>query len=103
MIMGLLSSVYVLACIFMILIILIQRGKGNMGLGSFGGGTQLLFGGSGGQDVFQKITWVLGAILIFGSLGLSMLKVQSYTSGKILNDYKVPARNSVPLNLPTDE
>lgn len=35
-----------------------------MGLGGLGGGSQLLFGGSGGQDLFQKITWGLGAIFI---------------------------------------
>jgi len=39
-----------------------QKGKGGMGLGSMGGGAQMLFGGSGGQDIFQKTTWVLGII-----------------------------------------
>jgi preprotein translocase subunit SecG len=45
-----------------------------MGLGAFGGGSQMLFGGSGGQDIFQKITWVLGALFIAGSLVLSLMK-----------------------------
>ena len=45
-----------------------------MGLGSMGGGTQLLFGGSGGQDLFQKATWVMGALFMGGSLGLAMMK-----------------------------
>lgn len=45
-----------------------------MGLGSLGGGTQLLFGGSGGQDIFQKATWVMCALFMGGSLGLAMLK-----------------------------
>lgn len=45
-----------------------------MGLGSLGGGTQLLFGGSGGQDLFQKATWVMAALFMGGSLGLAMLK-----------------------------
>src|SRR3972149_5611215 len=100
MIVGLFSSLYVFTCVFLILLILIQRGKGGMGLGSLGGGTQMLFGGSGGQDVFQKITWVLGAILIFGSLGLSLLKVHMYTSGQYLNDYKAPIKQSAPLQQP---
>ncbi len=48
-----------------------------MGLGSLGGGTQLLFGGSGGQDLFQKTTWVMAALFMGGSLGLAMLKKPS--------------------------
>jgi protein translocase SecG subunit len=47
-----------------------------MGLGNLGGGTQLLFGGSGGQDLFQKMTWILGAIFMFGSLGLAIMKTR---------------------------
>lgn len=45
-----------------------------MGIGAIGGGSQMLFGGSGGQDIFQKITWVLGAIFMVGSLVLSLMK-----------------------------
>lgn len=45
-----------------------------MGLGNLGGGTQLLFGGSGGQDLFQKTTWILGVVFIGGSLLLSIMK-----------------------------
>ena len=45
-----------------------------MGIGSIGGGNQMLFGGSGGQDVFQKITWVLGSIFMIGSFILALLK-----------------------------
>jgi len=45
-----------------------------MGLGNLGGGTQLLFGGSGGQDIFQKITWTLGALFLMGSLPLALMK-----------------------------
>lgn len=56
-----------------------------MGLGNLGGGAQLLFGGSGGQDLFQKITWVLGALFMGGSLALSMMKTSNYRSSRYLN------------------
>lgn len=45
-----------------------------MGLGNLGGTSQILFGGSGGQDILQKATWFLGTIFIFGSLGLAVIK-----------------------------
>jgi len=51
-----------------------QKGKGGMGLGSMGGGAQMIFGGSGGQDIFQKTTWVLGIIFMSGALMLTLMK-----------------------------
>ena len=54
--------------------ILLQQGKGDMGLGSMGGGSQMLFGGSGGQEFFERATWILGSLFILGSLGLAILK-----------------------------
>lgn len=74
MLYGFLVSLFVLNCLLLVLIILIQQGKGNMGLGNMGGGAQMLFGGSGGQDLFQKITWVLGTIFMAGSLILAIMK-----------------------------
>jgi len=74
MLLGLLITLFTFVCFLLILMILIQQGKGSMGLGSLGGGTQMLFGGSGGQDIFQKITWILGAIFMVGSLVLALMK-----------------------------
>lgn len=68
-----LMVLFVVVCFFLALFILLQQGKGDMGLGSLAGSSQLLFGGSGGQDFFEKITWTLGAIFLLGALGLSIL------------------------------
>jgi len=74
MLLGLVIALFAFICFLLVLIILIQQSKGGMGLGSLGGGAQMLFGGSGGQDIFQKITWVLGAIFMVGSLVLALAK-----------------------------
>jgi preprotein translocase subunit SecG len=71
---NLLVVLFALLCLIMIPLILMQKGKSSMGFGSLGGGTQLLFGGSGGQDLFQKATWTMGALFMAGSLVLAMLK-----------------------------
>lgn len=71
---SLLTALYSFMCCLIVLLVLIQKGKGNMGLGSMGGGNQMLFGSSGGQDIFQKITWILCGLLLIGSLSLSVLK-----------------------------
>ena len=74
MLYGLVITLFVVLCLMIILIILLQKGKSSMGLGGLGGGTQLLFGGSQGQDLFQKVTWAMGAIFMVGSLLLAMVK-----------------------------
>ena len=74
---GLLSFFFALLCILLVLLILIQKGKSSLGIGSIGGQNQMLFGGGGGQNLFQKITWIMGLILIVGSIGLSTLKYKN--------------------------
>lgn len=69
-----LMILFVFLCFLLALAILMQQGKGDMGLGGLGGGSQMLFGGSGGQEFFEKITWIMGALFIVGSLGLALLK-----------------------------
>lgn len=56
-----------------------------MGLGAFGGGTQMLFGGSGGQDLFQKVTWGLGAVFLFGSLLLALMKSSQVSTSQYVS------------------
>lgn len=91
MLYGLLVFLFSLVCIFLVIIILIQKGKSSMGMGSLGGSTQLLFGGSGGQDIFQKITWVLGFLFLSGSLTLAILKKESSSILNLVQDQ--PAEN----------
>lgn len=74
MLYGLLLTIFVINSLLLILIVMIQQGKGNMGLGNLGGATQMLFGGTGGQDIMQKTTWVLGSVFMVLSLVLSLMK-----------------------------
>lgn len=95
MLIGFLNFLYVLVCILIILLVLIQKGKSSLGLGGINAGGQILFGGSGGQDIFQKTTWVLGALLLGGCLGLAILKAKNYDS--IKSKYSVQrAANQAP-------
>jgi len=78
MLFGFLLTLYIINCLFLVLIILMQKGKSGLGLGGLGGGAQMLFGGGGGQDLFQKTTWVLGSIFMAGALVLSLMKTTEY-------------------------
>jgi len=78
MLYGLLNTLYIINAIFLALIIMIQKGKSSMGMGALGGGSQVLFGGGGGQDIFQKITWIMATIFMAGSLILSIMRTVEY-------------------------
>lgn len=74
MLLGLLTGFFCVMNMLLILLILYQKGKNSLGLGSLGGANQMLFGGTGGQDLFQKVTWVLVALFLSGSLLLALYK-----------------------------
>ena len=97
-----LMIIFLLLCIVLGIFILIQSGKGDMGLGSLGGGSQMLFGGSGGQEFFERTTWVLGALFIVGALGLAVLKSketrQSRLTGFVTSQKVAPQQT--PKNIP---
>ena len=97
-----LMVLFVILSILLAVVILIQPGKGDMGLGSIGSGSQVLFGGSGGRSFFEKVTWVMAALFILGALGLSLIKSRekqySSLSGFTAKAGSVPAQRSLPVN-----
>lgn len=66
-----------------------------MGLGNFGGSNTMLFGGSGGQNIFQKITWGLGFIFMAGSLILSIMKTSMVKSSRYIGKYPMMQQRQV--------
>lgn len=94
MIVGLLTGGFVLLAFILAFIILLQKGKSSLGLGGMGGGSQMLFGGSAGQEVFQKITWVLLAIFMFGSLSIAILKTKKHGRRTPNVSYNMPLSSS---------
>jgi len=92
---SLVTFLYGVMCCLIILLVLTQRGKGSMGLGNMGGNNQMLFGSSGGQDIFQTATWILCAFLLGGSLILSTLKSKyGKSSSKISYSRNIPVDNN---------
>jgi len=89
MLYGLLLTLFIFVALLLILLVLIQQGKSSMGLGGLGGGAQMLFGGSGGQDLFQKTTWVLAAIFMASSMALALLKAKKTESSRYLSKGKI--------------
>lgn len=98
MLYGFLVICFIIVCFLLILLILVQKSKGGMGVGAFGGSSQMLFGGSGGQDVMQKTTWVLVAFFLLGSLVLSLMKSTSYRKSRFLKEQAAATMPHIPSN-----
>lgn len=76
MLIELLTATIVFLCFLIVLAVLLQEGKGDMGLGN--ASRQMLFGGSGGQNILEKVTWVLGFLFIALALGLTIAKTKEH-------------------------
>lgn len=72
-----LTVVHAMACIFLMLVVLIQPGKSG-GLGALsGGGAQQVFGGRGAGNILTKITWVTATIFFLSSITLAYLSTST--------------------------
>ena len=75
---------HVLACIGLILIVLLQRGKGADLGAAFGGSSQTVFGSQGAGGFLTKVTTAAAVVFMFTSLGLAYLsshRVQATVMG----------------------
>lgn len=66
------TIVHVATCVLLVLVVLIQSGKGAEISASFGGSSQTVFGSSGGQNFFTKFTYALAAVFMVTSVLLTV-------------------------------
>jgi preprotein translocase subunit SecG len=66
---------HIIACLFLIGVVLLQQGKSQDLASAFGGGgTQTAFGPRGSANVLSRATTILAALFMVTSLALSMLR-----------------------------
>ncbi len=66
-----LTVLHVVACLFLVFVVLIQPGKSG-GMGVFtGAGAQQVFGGRGAGNILTKTTWVTASVFFVTSITLA--------------------------------
>ena len=81
---------YVLVCIFLVLVVLLQQGKGADLAGAFGGGgSQTSFGPRSASNIMHRMTTVSFILFVVLSLALAILSGKQGTS--VMKEIEAPA------------
>ncbi len=77
----LLVILYVLVCLFLVMVVLLQQGKGADLAGAFGGGgSQTSFGPRGGTNIMHRLTTSVFVLFVVLCLTLAILSGKQRTS-----------------------
>jgi len=85
----LLIVIHVLVSLFLIVIVLLQHGKGADIGATFGGSSQSLFGSEGPVPLLNKITTASAVIFMLTSVTLAYMSAHRSTSS-VMSDLKAP-------------
>ncbi len=92
----LLVAIHVIVCIALIMIVLLQTGKGaDMGAAFGGGGSQTLFGATGATTFLGKATTVAAVVFMLTSLTLAY-RSSHRTAESIMQNPSVPIEETAP-------
>ena len=86
----LVAGIYVLICLTLMLVVLLQQGKGGDIANAFGGGSsQAAFGARSGATVLSRTTAIAAGAFMVGAVLLGVLGQKG--PGSVLGTIKVPA------------
>jgi preprotein translocase subunit SecG len=109
-----LEIIHVSVCLFLILVVLLQQGKGGgMGAAFGGGATQQVFGGRGAGNLLTRATAICAGIFMLTSVSLAYVSssgdrdlkariVEEQRKGKGNEGTRVKAAKPQPAMPPTD-
>jgi preprotein translocase subunit SecG len=93
-------TLHIIACLFLITVVLLQSGKEGMGV-IFGGGSSSVFGSGGAGGLLTKLTAMFAAIFLVTSLLYNVLSSSSVESGSRILDIEVQEQAPA-IDLPED-
>jgi len=90
----LLIIIHIIVCIALIMIVLLQTGKGaDMGAAFGGGSSQTLFGSTGASTFLSKATTGAAIVFMVTSLGLAYLSSHRPGTGSVVTDTPPPVES----------
>ncbi len=90
-------AIHVIVCIVLVLVVLLQSGKGADLAGAFGGGaTQTAFGSRGPASFLSKMTTISAIVFMLTSIGLSIPKWSHAPASKSILENKKQTTTAPP-------
>jgi len=96
--MTIIIVVHILVCAALILIVLLQAGKGAEMGAAFGGASQTIFGSAGAMGFLSKLTTVAAVIFMITSLLLTF--TSSRRASTVMKERPAPTAPSAPSEMP---
>jgi preprotein translocase subunit SecG len=97
LILLLIKVLHIAVAVFLILVVLLQTGKGAEMGAAFGGSSQTLFGGGGPAGFMAKLTTAAAVCFMLTSLGLAYVSSENRLGG-----VELPAAQQAPAQFPAD-
>lgn len=109
------TIIHIFVCLALIMIVLLQTGKGaEMGASFGGGGNQAMIGSSGGATLLSKITTAMAIIFMLTSLSLAYMSTSGLRQQSVTENIPVettepspatvaPATEKAPVTQPATE
>jgi preprotein translocase subunit SecG len=99
--MTVLIIVHVTMSLSLIMIVLLQSGKGAEMGAAFGGSSQTVFGGAGAAPFLSRVTTAAAVIFMLTSLALAYISAKPF-EGSIMDDVQTipPAAMNIPAQAP---
>jgi len=94
------TIIHIVVCLMLILVVLLQAGKGASMGAAFGGSSQTIFGSSGPGTFLGKMTTVIATVFILTALSLSYFSVHKQPT---LMDKTVPQAQQQKVPTPADQ
>src|SRR5687767_15691193 len=98
-------GIYAIVCLTLILVVLLQQGKGGGIANAFGGGaSQAAFGARSGATVLSRATTVLAALFVVGAIVLGIMGQRgpgSVLGGRTQSGLPAPSATTTPAPPPT--
>jgi preprotein translocase subunit SecG len=93
-------TIYVLVCLTLMLVVLLQQGKGGSMASAFGGGgsSQAAFGARSGATVLSRATTVCAILFIAGALLLGIMRQRG--PGSVVGGRAMPQSQQSPASPP---
>lgn len=91
---------HILACLVLILVVLLQTGKGSEMGAVFGGSSQTVFGSGGAAPFLSKFT--TGIAVVFMITSLSLATIAMHPAGSSLMEDEPAAPVSAPVTIPEE-